>query len=103
MIAEELGLFEQIEQADIVVTGEGRLDAESFDGKVVGGVAEMAAEVGAGLIVVAGSIDASATDELLGSDVTAISLTERLGEDAAMTDPVAGSAQLVAELLASIG
>lgn len=99
LIAEELGLFEEIEQADVVITGEGRLDAESFDGKVVGGVAEMANEVGARLIVVAGSIDASARSHDLGADGTAISLSERFGADAALRDPCAFSAQVVTELL----
>jgi glycerate kinase len=32
--------------AELVVTGEGRLDTTSFDGKVVGGVLEWAAEEG---------------------------------------------------------
>ena len=40
------GLDESVEAADLVVTGEGFLDDESFDGKVVGGVAEMADALG---------------------------------------------------------
>ncbi|MCL4121314.1 UNVERIFIED_CONTAM: hypothetical protein GTU68_001429 [Idotea baltica] len=99
LIAEELGLFEQVEQADVVITGEGRLDAESFDGKVVGGVAEMAAEAGARLIVVAGSIDESAADFDLGDGGIAVSLTERFGEEGALRDPVGCSAQVVTDLL----
>ena len=34
------------EQADLVVTGEGFVDEASFQGKVVGGVVELAAEIG---------------------------------------------------------
>ncbi len=45
LVADEVGLAERIEGADLVVTGEGFLDEQSFDGKVVGGVAELAAEV----------------------------------------------------------
>ncbi len=100
LIADELGLFEQIEQADVVITGEGRLDAESFDGKVVGGVAAMAAEVGARLIVVAGMIDGSAGDYELGPAGEAISITEQFGEAAAMADPAGCSATAVAHALA---
>ncbi len=100
LIADELGLFEQIEEADVVVTGEGRLDTESFAGKVVGGVAEMAAEVGARLIVVAGSIDGDGTAYDLGDGGTAISLTERFGEEAALADPAGCSAAVVGQLLA---
>ena len=38
VVADELDLAERIEAADLVVTGEGFLDAQSFEGKVVGGV-----------------------------------------------------------------
>ena len=41
-----LHLFDHIEGADLVITGEGHLDAQSFEGKVVGGVAEIARELG---------------------------------------------------------
>lgn len=99
LIAEELALFEHVENADVVITGEGRLDAESFDGKVVGGVAEMAAEVGARLIVVAGSVDAAAAAFDLGADGIAVSLAERYGEEASLRDPCGCSAQVIAELL----
>ena len=42
LVADELALDETIEGADLVVTAEGFLDAQSFDGKVVGGVVELA-------------------------------------------------------------
>ena len=42
LVADHLGLDELVEAADLVVTGEGFLDDESFDGKVVGGVVELA-------------------------------------------------------------
>ena len=45
LIAEHTGLDEAIRSADAVVTGEGKLDAESFNGKVVGGVLELARAV----------------------------------------------------------
>ena len=38
LVADEVGLDEHVAGADLVVTGEGFLDAESFEGKVVGGV-----------------------------------------------------------------
>ena len=44
VVADEVDLWERIEGADLVVTGEGFLDAQSFEGKVVGGVAAMAEE-----------------------------------------------------------
>jgi len=98
LIAEELGLFEHIEQADLVITGEGRLDAESFDGKVVGGVTEMAHEVGARVVVVAGDIAPDSDGHLRDQDVS-ISLQARFGLDTAMQRPAESSAQAVREVL----
>lgn len=98
LIAEELGLFEQIEEADVVVTGEGCLDAESFDGKVVGGVAEMAAEVAVPLLIVAGRVDVDPSDHGF-AQTQAVSLTDRFGVDRAMADPLGASATVLAELL----
>jgi glycerate 2-kinase len=46
VVAQAAGLDEVMAGADFVITGEGRLDATSFDGKVVGGVLEWAAEEG---------------------------------------------------------
>ncbi len=44
VVAVAAGLEEAMRDADLVVTGEGRLDVTSFEGKVVGGVLEWAAE-----------------------------------------------------------
>ena len=41
-VAGLVGLEERMERADLVVTGEGHLDPPSFEGKVVGGVLELA-------------------------------------------------------------
>jgi hypothetical protein len=45
LVAEEVDLLGHLEGADLVVTGEGFVDAESFDGKVVGGVIGLAGNV----------------------------------------------------------
>jgi glycerate kinase len=57
VVAEAVDLVGQLEGADLVVTGEGFLDDESFHGKAVGGVAALAAEMGVELLVVAGDGD----------------------------------------------
>ncbi len=59
-IADAVLLYDQIEAADLVVTGEGQLDATSFDGKVVGGVLELCAAAETPVLVVAGQVDESA-------------------------------------------
>ncbi|HVM41086.1 MAG TPA: glycerate kinase, partial [Acidimicrobiia bacterium] len=62
--------------ATVVVTGEGRLDAASFEGKVVGEVLSRAARAGvAHLGVIAGSVTDEARARAGGADV--FSLEER--------------------------
>jgi glycerate kinase len=46
VVADAAGLEAALDAVDLVVTGEGRLDTTSFDGKVVGGVLEWAADAG---------------------------------------------------------
>ncbi|MFM8267863.1 MAG: glycerate kinase [Ilumatobacteraceae bacterium] len=41
LVADEVNLADHIAAADVVITGEGYLDEQSFEGKVVGGVAAM--------------------------------------------------------------
>ncbi len=74
LVSDELGLLDRIEHADLVITGEGFVDEQSFEGKVVGGVLELAASAGVPALVIAG-------DVLEGLDVPvpAVSLTERYG------------------------
>jgi glycerate kinase len=57
LVADELDLYDQVEGADLVITGEGHLDRQSFEGKVVGGVAEIAAEYGVDVAAVVGVVD----------------------------------------------
>ncbi len=94
VVAEELHLFDEMEGADLVVTGEGFLDAQSFEGKVVGGVAELAAEVGVPILAVAGEV----FDDIDGR-IDVVSLVERFGRERAMGETVACVEQVVAERL----
>jgi glycerate kinase len=75
LVAEEVGLDERIEGADLVITAEGFLDEQSFEGKVVGGVVELAGALDVPVVVVAGQVF-----EEVGGRVEAISLVERFGE-----------------------
>ncbi len=76
LIAEELDLAGAIEGADLVITGEGLLDDQSFAGKVVGGVVDMAAEFGVSAMIVCGAAEVAAPD-----GVTLVSLSETYGSD----------------------
>ncbi len=54
------GFDRQLEGADLVITGEGRIDSQSADGKVVSGVARRTKAKGIPLIAIAGGIADSA-------------------------------------------
>jgi len=95
VVADEVELFDRLEHADLVITGEGFIDAQSFDGKVVGGVAAMAADLGIPVLAVAGRCF-DGTDAL----IDAVSLVDRFGEQQAMTDTLACIEAVVAERLA---
>lgn len=56
-IASLTGLDVLIARADVVITGEGRCDDQSFGGKVVGNISRLTASSGARLGIIAGSID----------------------------------------------
>ncbi|HZE58111.1 MAG TPA: glycerate kinase [Chthoniobacterales bacterium] len=55
VVAEFIGLREAIARADIVITGEGRLDEQSLEGKAPAGVARMARGAGKRVFAIAGS------------------------------------------------
>ena len=80
LIAEEVALEDAITNADIVITGEGRLDRESFNGKVVGGVAAIAKQHQVPVVAVVGSCD---SDFVLPEGLTMLSLVEIFGSDRA--------------------
>ena len=54
------GFDRQLEGADLVITGEGRIDSQSADGKVISGVARRTRAKGIPLIAIAGGIADSA-------------------------------------------
>jgi glycerate kinase len=93
-VAEHLHLEDVLEDADLVVTGEGFLDEQSFDGKVVGGVVEMAAGLGVPVLAVAGEVYDGVEDR-----VPTVSLVDRFGRDRALADPLGCVAEAVTERL----
>ena len=60
MIAETLHLEARIAAADLVITGEGRIDDQTLDGKGPAGVAILARKAGKRVIAFAGSVTAAA-------------------------------------------
>lgn len=86
LVAEAVGLAEEIARADLVVTGEGFLDEQSFRGKVVGGVAELSAEAHVPVLAVVGEVVEGGLQALEGNghrDLDVVSLVERHGRERA--------------------
>lgn len=98
VVADEVGLDETLEGADLVVTGEGFLDEASFEGKVVGGVAELAAELAVPVLAVVGQVYDDVEDR-----VPVVSLVDRFGDERARADTAACITEVVAEHLAALG
>lgn len=71
-IARSTGLDTAMGTADVVITGEGKYDAQTAEGKVVGLVGDLAARSGARLAIVAGLLDAAVPDGALGATLTDI-------------------------------
>jgi glycerate 2-kinase len=70
-VAELVGLDAAIDRADVIVTGEGRLDATSMEGKVVGHVVELAADRELPVLAVAGQVDHPTDDRLVATEPAA--------------------------------
>jgi glycerate 2-kinase len=99
VVADEIDLHDRIDGADLVVTAEGFLDEQSFEGKVVGGVAELAASCDVPVLAVVGEI-------LDGVEIPAglevVSLVERFGADRAHAETTACIEAVVAERLVAL-
>lgn len=98
LIAEELDLAGRIEEADLVITGEGRVDRSSFIGKTVGGVVQLAYDLGVPVVVVAGDVEPRSAD-----DLQTISLVDMFGERRAFEDTTGCVTAAVERLLAMRG
>ena len=94
LVADEVGLHDAIEGADLVITGEGHLDTQSFDGKVVGGVAAIAAEHGLPVVVICGVADDDVADRLLTHQLVTI-----VGEDEAFSRPIASITKVARDVI----
>jgi glycerate kinase len=94
LVASRLGFDAHLADADLVVTGEGLVDATSSTGKVVGRVLERAKATGVEVLVVAGDVAA-------GSPIDAVSLVERYGPECALAESAKCLAELVEAALAT--
>jgi glycerate 2-kinase len=98
LVADEVRLDEHLDGADLVITGEGFLDEQSFEGKVVGGVAALAEHLGVPVVAIAGKVYDTAPDR-----IEAVSLVERFGEERARRETLTCIARVAADILRQRG
>jgi len=94
LVSELVGLHHHLARADLVVTGEGRLDESSFAGKVVGGVIDLVAGR-VPVLAIVGSADPRART-LTPRGVEVVDLVSLAGSDRALHQ----TASLVEEVVA---
>lgn len=94
IVADEVGLHELIASSDYIITGEGYLDNESFEGKVVGGVQRLAQQFNKPVSVICGDADA----EVRGK-IDAVTLIEMYGEHQAFDQTLTSIESAARELL----
>lgn len=95
LVMDAVGLTRRAGTADLVVTGEGRLDDQSLRGKVVSGVAAVAGDAGRRLVVLAGQV-ALGPDEVSAAGIwRAYAVADEVGSVAeAIARPVGGLERL---------
>ena len=101
-VAEENGFYEALCDASLVVTGEGYLDAQSFQGKVVGQVVRAAADRSIQCLVVVGDLDVEAVSHLP-DPAWVSSLAHEVGVERAFEDTLASIRETLRFALRSRG
>jgi glycerate 2-kinase len=97
LVADELNLHDTFVGGDLIITGEGRLDDQSFDGKVVGRVQDMARSMGITVGAVVGDADPAA-----GRRIAHVSLVELFGSDRALNEPLWCIERAASELIGQL-
>jgi glycerate kinase len=77
VVMEETGLREKLDGADLVITGEGRIDAQTAFGKTALGVARQAHASGVRCIAVGGGVEPEGIEALRDLDVAVMPVVER--------------------------
>jgi glycerate kinase len=101
LVAERIRLAERIAEADLVITGEGMVDAQSFRGKVVGQVLQLARLSRTPVLILAGEVStaappaSAAETDLMGC----FSLVSEMGEERAWRDTLPALSELAATVL----
>jgi glycerate kinase len=97
VVMEAVRLRERLEDADVVVTGEGTFDAQSMHGKAPAGVLQAAAEAGVTAIVMAGRVEVPPPPP-----ARAFALAERFGIQASFSRTARLLEDLASEVAAEV-
>ena len=95
-VLEIVKLDEEIQKADLIITGEGCLDDQSLHGKVIAGVASHAAAIGKPCVALAGEVRLGKRECATAGIDSAYSMTEFAGRERSMAEP----AEVLAEVSA---
>ncbi len=98
LVAEEVELDVLIADIDMIITGEGFMDSESFAGKVVGSMAELAVERKVKIAAICGEIHPEVR-----SQINSVSLVETFGRDEAFARPLHCIEHAALQILREIG
>ena len=98
LVAEEVELDVLIADIDMIITGEGFMDNESFAGKVVGSMAELAFERKINIAAICGEIHPEVR-----SQINSVSLVETFGRDEAFARPLHCIEHAALQILREIG
>jgi len=101
VVTELLGFRDLLHRSQLVVTGEGALDATSLLGKVVGSVLTDASQDAVPVLVIAGRASPDTVEEVERLGATVVSLSERFGAERAIADTARCIEETVVEYLAN--
>lgn len=98
-IGSAIGFENEIRDASLVVTGEGRFDAQSLHGKVVGYVGSLAETYGIPVLVFCGARDKSISKDVLPGNIAGVyALTDRTSITDAYSRPATELTNLAADI-----
>jgi glycerate kinase len=95
VVAEWTRVESMIRWADLVITGEGKVDAQSLKGKVVGGVVNLTRVCGKPTVVVCGQTEGAN----LWMNVPVYTLSDQVGISRARSEPVDSLRRLIREIV----
>jgi glycerate kinase len=99
LVSAAIGLDAALDEADLVITGEGSFDHQSLRGKVVAGVAGAARDRGKPCVVVAGRVTTGRREAAAAGVTESFSLVEHFGSvEEAMARPADGLREIAARL-----